>query len=105
MATLNFLYRSKKENVPLNLRLLFRNTDLPSKIFYENIKQFLEVPYTDFAIGAKIRVNFYSEEELKKEPELSAKKCWTKDHSKKRPKDIEISNKQQEVNTYLNNEF
>lgn len=102
MATLNFLYRSTKENAPLNLRLLFRIPDLTSKIFDKKTKHFIEVPYTDFVIGAKTKVYIYSEEELKKKPELSAKQYWANDHSKKRPKDIEISNKQQEVNTELN---
>lgn len=71
MATVNFLYRSTKEQAPLNLRLLFR---------YKN---------KDFVLGAKTQYEV-------------SKHYWTREHPQKRPKDIEISNKQQEVNTELN---
>ena len=100
MATLNFLYRSTKENEPLIFRLLFRNPNLPSKVD-KKTKQLTEVPYTDFVIGAKTKVYIYSEKELKEKPELSAKKYWAKQHLQKRP-GIDIRNKQQEVNTELN---
>tara|TARA_R100000935_G_scaffold21876_4_gene40478 strand:- start:24651 stop:25889 length:1239 start_codon:yes stop_codon:yes gene_type:complete len=72
MATVNFLYRSTKEQAPLNLRLLFR----------ENGK--------DYVLGAKTKVEV-------------SKHYWKKEHPQKRPKDVEISNKQLEVNTELNN--
>lgn len=71
MATVNFLYRSTKEQASLNLRLLFRHKN------------------KDFVLGAKTQYEV-------------SKHYWTKEHPQKRPKDIEISNKQQEVNTELN---
>ncbi len=71
MATINFLYRSIKENAPLNLRLLFR---------YDN---------KDFVFGAKTKLEV-------------SKHYWTKEHTQKRPKDIEIANKQTETNNELN---
>jgi len=70
MATVNFLYRSTKEQAPLNLRLLFRHKN------------------KDFVLGAKTQFEV-------------SKHYWTKEHPQKRPKDIEISNKQHEVNTEL----
>ena len=72
MATVNFLYRSTKEQAPLNLRLLYR---LGNK---------------DFVLGAKTKLQV-------------SKHYWLKEHPQKRPKDIEISNKQLEVNTEINN--
>ena len=72
MATVNFLYRSTKEQAPLNLRLLYR---LGNK---------------DFVLGAKTKLQV-------------SKHYWSKEHPQKRPKDIEISNKQLEVNTEINN--
>lgn len=84
MATVNFLYRSTKDNAPLNLRLLFR---------YSN---------EDYVIGARTKYFIFSKKELEKKPSLSAKKYWSEDHFKKRPKDINIINKQVEVNTELN---
>lgn len=84
MASVNFLYRSTKENAPLNLRLLFRHED------------------KDYVLGVKTKVYIYSTKELKENPELSAKKYWTKEHQQKRPKNIDISNKQQEINIELN---
>lgn len=78
MASINFLYRSKKNEAPLNLRLLFRvnNTSY-------------EKGYKDFIIGAKTKLEV-------------SKKYWEKQHYLKRPKDIEIYNKQVEVNQELN---
>jgi|TARA_R110000823_G_scaffold185666_1_gene318086 integrase len=72
MASVNFLYRSTKENAPLNLRLLFRHNN------------------KDFVLGARTQYEV-------------SKHYWKKEHPQKRPKDIEISNRQQEVNTELNN--
>lgn len=71
MATVNFLFRSTKENAPLNLRLLFRHDD------------------KDHVLGAKTQLDV-------------SKYYWTKEHTQKRPKDVEVSNRQQEVNTELN---
>ncbi|MGM0934044.1 MAG: tyrosine-type recombinase/integrase [Bacteroidota bacterium] len=71
MATVNFLYRSKKDSAPLNLRLLYR---------FNN---------QDFVIGGKTKLEV-------------SKAYWQKQHNQKRPKDLEISNKQTEVNQELN---
>jgi site-specific recombinase XerD len=71
MATVNFLYRSTRDNAPLNVRLLYRYND------------------KDYVIGGKTKL------EVNKE-------YWAKQHNKKRPKDIEISNKQNEINQELN---
>lgn len=84
MAAVNFLYRSTKDNAPLNLRLLFRHND------------------KDYVLGTKTKVSIYSEKELREKPELSAKKYWAKEHPQTRPKDVEIANKQVEVNLELN---
>ena len=70
MATINFLYRSTKENANLSLRLLFR---------FNN---------SDFVFGANTQENV-------------SKDYWTKKH-KKKSKDIEISNKQADLNSTLN---
>lgn len=82
--TINFLYRSTKENEPLNIRLLFR---------HEN---------KDFTIGGKTELRIYSLNELQENNKLSAKYYWHKQHKLKKAKDIEISNKQVEVNTEIN---
>lgn len=70
MATVNFLYRSKKEKSVLIVRLLFRHNE------------------TDYAIGAKTKYEVSSQ-------------YWKKFHKQKRPRDIEIANKQVKVNTEL----
>lgn len=70
MATVNFLYRSKKPEAFLNFRLLYR---------YSN---------TDFTLGAKTKI-------------LVSKDYWTKYHYSKRVKDIDIRNKQVEINQLL----
>ncbi|MEH6620783.1 phage integrase SAM-like domain-containing protein [Maribacter arcticus] len=75
MATVNFLYRSKKDEAPLNVRLLYR--------VIENDN------YKDYVLGAKTQFTV-------------SKHYWTKEHSLKRVRDIEIANKQTEVNTELN---
>lgn len=72
MATVNFLYRSTKENAHLTLRLLFRHDN------------------KDFVFGASTKLEV-------------SKYYWTKEHSQKRPKDIDIANRQLEVNKELNN--
>lgn len=71
MATVNFLYRSTRNNAPLNIRLLYRYND------------------KDYVIGGKTKL------EVNKE-------YWSKQHNLKRPKDLDISNKQIEVNKELN---
>jgi hypothetical protein len=75
MATVNFLYRSKKDEAPLNVRLLYR--------VIENDN------YKDYVLGAKTQFTV-------------SKHYWTKEHSLKRVRDIDIANKQTEVNTELN---
>ena len=70
MASINFLYRSTKENSNLNLRLLFRNNG------------------RDYVFGAKTNVK-------------ASKYYWTKQH-KKKSKDIEVTNKQTDINNELN---
>ena len=82
--TINFLYRSTKENEPLNIRLLFR---------HEN---------KDFTIGGKTELRIYSLNELQENNKLSAKYYWHKQHKLKKVKNIEISNKQVEVNREIN---
>jgi len=71
MATINFLYRSTKNEAPLNLRLLYRHKG------------------NDFVFGAKTKLKV-------------SKQYWSKQHTQQRPKDIEISNKQVEINSELN---
>jgi hypothetical protein len=70
MATVNFLYRSKKENSNLILRLLFR---------YGN---------NDYVIGAKTKL-------------FVSRHYWNNLH-KKKSNDIEILNKQTELNAEIN---
>lgn len=74
MASVNFLYRSSKENAPLSVRLLFREEG------------------KDFVIGANSEILIYEREELIKNPNLSSKDFWKK-YAKKRPKDLELINK------------
>jgi len=70
MATISFLYRSKKEKSTLNLRLLFRHDN------------------KDYVIGGKTKFEV-------------SKFYWVKQH-KKKSKDINITNRQTEVNNELN---
>lgn len=72
MATINFLYRSTKEQSSLNIRLLYR---------LEGI---------DYVYGAKTLLKV-------------DKEYWEKYHDQKRPKSIEIANRQREVNAEINN--
>lgn len=84
MATINFLYRSSKENAPLNLRLLFRHNN------------------KDYILGAKTNLIIYTLNELSNNRKLSGKYYWNKLHLLKRVKDISVSNKQTEVNIEIN---
>ncbi|WP_417861479.1 tyrosine-type recombinase/integrase [Winogradskyella sediminis] len=84
MASINYLYRSTKENAPLTIRLLFREDG------------------KDYVLGANSKLSIYSREELIKNPKLSGKTYWNKTHYSKRIKDIDLSNKQNEINTELN---
>jgi hypothetical protein len=84
MATVNFLYRSSLKNAPLNVRLLFRHDN------------------NDFSKGAKTQLKIYSHVELIQNDKLSAKLYWGKLHQKKKVKNIDVENKQTEVNSELN---
>lgn len=83
MASINFLYRSSKDNVPLNVRLLFREQG------------------KDFVIGANSQILIYDREELIQNPSLSGKEFWKK-YAKKRPKDLELANKKSLLESELN---
>lgn len=72
MATINFLYRSTKNQATLNIRLLYRDGG------------------EDYVYGAKTLLKV-------------DKEYWEKYHNQKRPKNIEIANKQKEVNAEMNN--
>ncbi|WP_024772108.1 site-specific integrase [Aquimarina macrocephali] len=82
MATVNFLYRSIKENAPLNIRLLFRHDKM------------------DYSLGAKTKLFVYTIEELNANDKVSNKRFW-KERFKK-SKDIGFQNKQAEINFELN---
>jgi len=84
MASINYLYRSTRENAPLTLRLLYREDG------------------KDYVLGANSKYLIYSREELIENPKLSAKTYWNKIHPSKRLKDIDSSNKQIDVNGDLN---
>ena len=84
MATVNFMYRSTKENAPLNIRFLFR---------HEN---------KDYVLGAKSKLYIYSHDELQDNNKLSAKKYWEELHGKKKVKDIILANKQIEIQNKTN---
>tara|TARA_R110002049_G_scaffold244889_3_gene418730 strand:+ start:2489 stop:3799 length:1311 start_codon:yes stop_codon:yes gene_type:complete len=84
MATINFMYRSTKENAPLNVRFLLRHED------------------KDYVFGAKSELYIYSHNELLENNKLSAKKYWKELHNKKKVKDIDLSNKQVDVNAKMN---
>lgn len=71
MASVNFLYRSTKNQSTLNIRLLYR---------YEG---------KDYVYGAKTLLKV-------------DKEYWEKYHNQKRPKNIDIANKQQEVYAEMN---
>lgn len=83
MASVNYLYRSSKDNAPLSIRLLFREDG------------------KDFVIGANSQILIYEREELIQNPKLSGKDFWKK-YAKKRPKDINTINKKAQLETELN---
>lgn len=83
MATVNFLYRSTKDNEPLNIRLLFRYNDI------------------DYSKGAKTQFYIYSYDELIEDNKLSGRVYWKKLHNKK-TNDLDIQNKQVEVGNEIN---
>lgn len=89
MATVNFLYRSKKPEAKLILRLLFRISDLPSKVMNKNTKQLVEYPYTDFIIAENTKISVSSD-------------YWSKHHKAQRISDVNILNIRTEVNNKIN---
>ncbi len=99
MATINFLYRSAKDKANLHLRLLYRNSNLPSKVLNKKTKQLIDLPYTDFVFGANTKFEV-------------SKTYWSKEHKQtkyKKTNDIDESNKiqtlkekQNEVTAELN---
>lgn len=78
MASVNFLYRSKKDEAFLNVRLLFRlhNESFPNG-------------YRDIVIGARTQLKV-------------SRTYWNKQHNLKRVKDISIANQQTKINNELN---
>lgn len=83
MATINFLYRSTRENEPLNMRLLFRHNNI------------------DYSKGAKTELYIYSHDELIENDKLSGKFYWKKLH-KVNKRDPDIENKKVDVRAELN---
>jgi len=71
MATVNFLYRSTKEESFMVLRLLFRSDD------------------KDYVLGAKTKFEV-------------SREYWKKYHNQKKPRNIDVANKQLKVKTELN---
>lgn len=88
MASINFLYRSRKEKANLVLRFLHRDNDKPSIVINKKTGEAKELTYTDYNLGAKTKFEI-------------EKTYWSKQHTKK-SKDIEVTNKQTEVNSELN---
>lgn len=78
MASINFLYRSSKSEAYLNVRLLFRFHDSEFKKGYK-----------DIVLGAKTKLKV-------------SEHYWNKQHNLKRVKDVEVVNRQSEVNAELN---
>lgn len=84
MASVNFLYRSTKENESLTVRLLFRNNE------------------KDFVFGANSKVFIYDRKELLDNPKLSSKDFWQLIKKGTQKKDISFINKRNELNDKLN---
>jgi integrase len=99
MATVNFLYRSNKPEAKLILRLLFRISDLPSKVMNKTTKQLVEYSYTDYVIAENTKISV-------------SKEYWSKHHKAQRISDTniintrtEVNNKINEISTFVLNEF
>jgi hypothetical protein len=99
MATVNFLYRSNKPEAKLILRLLFRISDLPSKVMNKTTKQLVEYSYTDYVIAENTKISV-------------SKEYWSKHHKAQRISDTniintrtEVNNKINEISTFILNEF
>lgn len=84
MATINFLYRSTKDNAPLNVRLLFRHDK------------------KDIVLGSKSELYIYTKSELLVDDKLNAKLYWSELHDKRKTKDIILRNKQVDIQQKLN---
>lgn len=89
MATINFLYRSNKSEAKLIIRLLFRISDLPSKILNKNTKELVEYSYTDFVFAENTKISV-------------SKEYWNKYHKAQRISDVDILNTKTEINTKIN---
>lgn len=76
MATVNFLYRSTKDETPLNIRLLYRAKD-----------ESAEEGYVDYALGAKTQI-------------IVNRSYWNDEHSKN-SNDIDLIGKQTLINEKL----
>jgi integrase len=88
MATINFLYRSNKPEAKLILRLLFRISDLPSKVLNKKTKLFIDYPYTDYVIAESTKISV-------------TKDYWSKHHKAQKISDIDILNTRTEVNNKI----
>ncbi len=84
MATVNYYYRSNKENATLTVRLTYRHNG------------------NDFVLGANSGIMIYDRNELEKNPKLSGKYYWEKHHNALRLKDIDAINKRAELSITLN---
>jgi site-specific recombinase XerD len=83
MASVNFLYRSTKNNAPLNVRLLFRHNS------------------KDYTFGAKSKLYIYTYDELQQNNKLDASKYWNELHTAKSSRNIDLGNKQHDINTAI----
>lgn len=84
MATINYYYRSVKENAALTVRLTYKN-DSEKYIF----------------IDASSKIEIYSKEELIQNSKLSGEYYWKQQHNSPRLKDIEVKNKRTELTSIL----
>jgi hypothetical protein len=69
MASINFIYRSTKDKANLNIRFLYRNPNISSIVKSKKTGEKEKVPYTDFVLGAKTKIEV-------------SKTYWTKQHKK-----------------------
>lgn len=83
MASVNFYYRSSKDNAALYLRLTFRHEG------------------KDYVFGANSEIMIYDRNEIEANPKLSGKHYWEKQHKAARLKDITATNKRAELSNIL----
>jgi integrase len=96
MATVNFLYRSNKPEAKLTLRLLFRISDLPSKVLNKNTKELVEYSYTDFVIAENTKISVSKDYYLNKKTPTTGKiiiSPFNKVFSERASNDVVIRNK------------